>query len=75
MHIAHWNMHTILDRGEQCSSMRTFYDYGIAIACLFEVRLPKSGSRHIRVRQMGASYWVIIVGRKTSWDFTVLPLR
>lgn len=53
-----YSVRTLVDTGSQCISMRTFYDYGTDIVCLFGVRLPNAGSRCIKVLQTGASYWM-----------------
>lgn len=56
--VACWNVRTFLDTGSQAITIRALHDYGVDIACLSEVRLPGSGSRHIKVPGNDSHYWL-----------------
>ena len=58
LHVACWNVRTLLDPGSQCITMRSLYDYRTSICCLSEVRIPGTGSSCIKVPGRDASYWL-----------------
>ena len=58
LHLACWNVRTLLDPGSQCITIRSLHDYQIDIACLSEVRIPNSGTRRIKVPGVDANYWL-----------------
>lgn len=56
VHIAYWNVRTLLDPAIQTITMHTLWKYNIQIACLSEVRLPDTGHREITVPGTETSY-------------------
>ena len=58
LHVACWNVRTLLDTGSQCITVRSLFDYKVDIVCLSEVRLPDSGIRKINVSQKNTAYWI-----------------
>jgi exonuclease III len=58
MHIACWNVRTLLNVGSQSVTMCSLHEYRVDIACLSEIRIPNHGNRRIPVPGADVSYWL-----------------
>ena len=47
----------MLDVGSQKVMMPVLYDYRVEIACLNDVRIPGSGSKHLKIPGEDCVYW------------------